>query len=96
MSRSIDDLKNSLQFSQAELDDLKITNAKCMEAGKILAEKQSATLTPTEEVLVKLDYLESQSRRSNVIIDSIPDVKTESWSDTEIKVKKLLTDNLKN
>ena len=95
MSRNVDDLKASLQFSQAEIDGLKINNAKCMEVGKTISEGLSASQTFTNDVSAKLDYLENQSRRSNVIIDGIPDVKSESWSDAEIKVKNVFTDHLK-
>ena len=95
MSRNVDDLKASLQFSQAEIDGLKISNAKCMEDGKTIAEGLLAFQTLSTDVTAKLDYLENQSRRSNVIIDGIPDVKSESWSDAEIKVKNVFTDHLK-
>ena len=94
ISRNMDDLKASLQFSQAELDGLKISNAKCVEVGKTISERLSASQTSSHDVTAKLDYLENQSRRSNVIIDGIPDAKSESWSDAEIKVKKLFTDHL--
>ena len=95
MSRNVDDLKASLQFSQAEIDGLKISNAKCMEDGKTIAEGLLAFQTLSTDVTAKLDYLENQSRRSNVIIDGIPDVKSESWSDAEIKVKNVFTNHLK-
>ena len=95
MSRSVDDLKASLQFSQADLDGLKVSNAKCMEVAKTISERLSPSQTSTNDVSSKLDVLENQSRRSNVILDGIPDVESESWSDAEIKVKKLFTDHLK-
>lgn len=85
MSRSVDDLKASLQFSQAELDSLKISTSKCMEAGKTISERLSASQTSIKDVSAKLDYLENQSRRNNMIIDGIPDVKSESWSDQSKK-----------
>lgn len=43
-----------------------------------------------------MDYLENQSRRNNLLIDGVPDSKYESWSETEIKAKKVkLSDYLK-
>ncbi|KAI8493303.1 hypothetical protein Bbelb_293070 [Branchiostoma belcheri] len=44
----------------------------------------------------KVDYLENQSRRNNIIIDGIEgDNNSESWADTEVKVRDIITKNLK-
>ena len=74
ISKNVDDLKASLQFSQAELDSLKICNDKCIEDGKTISERLSASLTSINDMSTKLDYLDNQSRRNNVVIDGIPDV----------------------
>ncbi len=42
-----------------------------------------------------MDYLENQSRRNNLLIDGVPDSKSESWRDTETLTKKVLSDHLK-
>ncbi|KAJ8385857.1 hypothetical protein AAFF_G00179230 [Aldrovandia affinis] len=45
--------------------------------------------------LPKLDYLEGQSRRNNIVIDGIQESGNESWAQSEEKVRKLLSDKLK-
>ena len=42
----------------------------------------------------KVDYLENQSRRNNLIFDGITEEFKESWADSERKVCKVLKDNL--
>lgn len=39
-----------------------------------------------EHLLTKLDYIENQYRRTNVLIDGIADVKGENWNELEAKV----------
>lgn len=64
-----------------------------MEEIRAITESLSGHQTPTNDLFTKLDYLENQSRRNNLVIDGIPDSK--SWSDTESKAKKLFSDHLK-
>ena len=54
-------------------------------------EAVSNSLSPVHE---KLDYIEGQSRRNNVIIDGIKESEGEKWSDSEDKVRKLLSEKL--
>ena len=42
----------------------------------------------------KSDYIQGQSRRNNVITDGIKESEGEKWSDSEDKVRKLLTEKL--
>ena len=43
----------------------------------------------------KLDYVDNQSRRNNVIFDNIPEASTkETWDETEISVKKIIVTNM--
>lgn len=37
----------------------------------------------------KLDYLYNQSRKNNILIDGIPDMQDEMWSDSERKVRSM-------
>lgn len=37
-----------------------------------------------------MDYLENQSRRSNIIIDGVPEEKGENWEMSEMKVQEIL------
>ncbi|KAI8486043.1 hypothetical protein Bbelb_361430 [Branchiostoma belcheri] len=48
---------------------------------------KTSTTTPAEaEIVKKVDYLENQSRRNNIVIDGIVDDNNkETWADTEVK-----------
>ncbi|KAI8518185.1 hypothetical protein Bbelb_042020 [Branchiostoma belcheri] len=88
LMREVQDLKTSLQFSQAEIDSLKASSKDS---------NKTSTTTPAEaEIVKKVDYLENQSRRNNIVIDGIVDDNNrETWADTEVKVRDMLTKNLK-
>lgn len=94
MNREAQDLKNSLQFSQKEVDELKET---CKELKKKSQEARTDISTVRESVMTmsgKSDYLEGQSKRKNVIIDGIPESPGESWEESEYKVRELLRTEL--
>lgn len=40
------------------------------------------------------DYLEGQTRRNNLVVDSIPEAQNESWKETEDKVRCVINDKL--
>ena len=42
----------------------------------------------------KIEYLENQSRRSNIRIDGIREEEAETWDNTETKVKEILKEKL--
>ncbi len=44
--------------------------------------------------LVKLDYVENQMRRTNIIVDGIADEKYENWMKSEVKVREILSSKL--
>ena len=88
------DLRASLEFTQKEFQDFKDhckTWEKAYKETKNNVESVSKSLIPLNE---NLDYMESQSRRNNVIIDGIKESEGEKWSDSEDKVKKLLSEKL--
>ncbi len=76
MVEDVEDLKTSLQFSQADLDDLKTSKVKCTEEVKAISGSLSGYQTSIKDLSSQLDYLENQ------------DAKTESWSDIKTKAKK--------
>ncbi|XP_019625427.1 PREDICTED: uncharacterized protein LOC109470791 [Branchiostoma belcheri] len=43
----------------------------------------------------KLDYIENQSRRNNLIFDGIKDDRKETWEQSETKVKEVLRNKLR-
>ena len=45
-------------------------------------------------MLTRLDYIENQSRRSNIVADGIADEKEENWNESEKKVRQMFSSNL--
>ena len=83
-------MKNSLEFSQKDIDDLKPALLKLQELDSAIEEIQD-DLDHQEE---QMEYLENQSRRNNVRVDGIPKEDNETWEETEAKVKQVLKDEL--
>ena len=88
--KSVAELKASLEYSQHDIDDL-------MEAAEAIDDMEEELediqrgLQKHEE---KLEYLENQSRRNNIRIDGILEEDSESWLNTERKVKEVLHEKL--
>ena len=68
LSREVQDLKNSLQFSQGQLDELKQENGKMTAICKSLREDISSLC---ESMITMTDKSEGQSRRNNMVVDRI-------------------------
>lgn len=83
LQNEVHELKASLDFTQKEFDELKLS--------KTVMETVNKSLISLSE---KSDYNESQSRRNNLIFDGIQESESETWSDSEAKVKKLLSEKL--
>ena len=87
--REVQDLRTSLQFSQKEVDELKLTKLQTVDT----SQKQ---VVPQSDLLAKVDYLDNQSRRNNIIIEGLgPDSASETWADTESKVREMFQNKLK-
>lgn len=95
LSSDVGRLTQSVEFSQAELEDLKIGYKTSLDCHKTVSKDLDNMQSSFSDLSVKCDYLENQTRRNNLIFDGIPDSKTESWHESEIKVKKLITEHLK-
>ena len=90
----IEDIKTSLQFTQKDVNDNK---------SKILEAEQKLSINP--EMLDKAveglkdlehrnDYLENQSRRTNIKVYGIPEGPIETWNDCKTTMKTALVDKL--
>lgn len=94
-TRELQDLKTSLQFTQKEVDDIKAAlgtqKEDCSSIRTDLFKVCDSMLTVTD----KMDYLESQSRRNNLVIEGVVESPDETWKDTELKVGKVLREKLK-
>lgn len=86
--------KQSLDYTQTQVDNQKKINdditAMCKDARKDINTVCESALSLDG----KVDYLEAQSKRNNLIIDGIPESKRESWQDTENKVRQVLSEKL--
>ena len=103
--KDIEDLKVSLQFSQAQFDDHKkivdTVKSKMEEIDdrvKYLESYSEDTYNlenRCEEIEEKQEYLENMSRRNNIKILDLPEEEGEkTWADTEELVKKTVKEQL--
>ncbi len=83
-------MKTSIQYTQKEVDELKITQAKQSEHCNTTQTDIMKLCESLQVILDKHEYLEGQSRRNNIVIDGIPETPGESWADSEEKVKDML------
>lgn len=95
VTKDIQDLKSSLQFSQADLDDMKAKSDKRAEKLKVISESLGHYQASLNTLADKMDYMDNITRKKNIVIDGVPDVKAEIWSETESKIKKLFLEHLK-
>lgn len=97
--REFQDLCSSLKYSQQDIDDIKATQTLDKNFLKDLDNKVTqlkAAPDQSSALLERLDYLDNQSRRNNILIDGITsDHAEESWAETENKVREMLTTKLK-
>ncbi|KAI8499875.1 hypothetical protein Bbelb_221920 [Branchiostoma belcheri] len=93
--REVQEIKDSLQYSQKEIDENKINLLRHVQKvedidTEITLLKKDITVNDT-----KVDYLENQSRRNNILIDGVADTKDETWEQCEQKVRELVKEKLK-
>lgn len=88
--KSVEELKASLAFSQASIDDLQESVTKITKMEDQLDDIQQCL----DKHVGKIGYLENHSRRNNIRIDGVPEESSESWSVTEGIVKKVLSEKL--
>ena len=92
----------SLEYSQAELQDLKKETQQLAEAAtKLRKEEESKSITHEKKVKEvndklkdlenKTDDLENRCRRNNLCFDGVREEANESWSTTENKIKEIIS-----
>ncbi len=94
LTREVQEIKTSIQFTQKEVDDIKISNANQADHSKAL---QADIIRICDSLLVltdKVEYLEGQSRRKNLVIDGIKETPGETWMESEEKVKKIFSEKV--
>lgn len=70
-TREVQEIKASIQFTQKEVDDIKISNANQADHSKALQADIMKICDSLQVLTDKLEYLEGQSRRNNLVIDDI-------------------------
>lgn len=95
ITREVQEVKTSIQFTQKEVDDIK-TN---LSTQSVSCNSMQADIIQNcdslSAVTDKMEYTEAQSRRNNLVFDGIIETPGETWADTEEKVKNILVDKLK-
>ena len=71
LTREVQDLKNSLQFSQGQIDEFKKENSKIIAICKSLRVDIRSVFESIITMTENSDYLEGQSRRNNTVVDGI-------------------------
>lgn len=94
ITKEVQDLKSSIQYTQKDVDELKITAAKQSEQCNAIQTDIMKLCESLQVIIGKQEYLEGQSRRNNSVTDGIPESPGESWADSEVKVKGILKQKL--
>ena len=92
--KDVQKIKDSLEFSQREIDNLKVSTTRVQESVPRLEEQVSTLQMDLNYLDDNQDYLENQSRRSNLWLDGVPEVPNETWEKTEEVVKGITQEKL--
>ena len=103
--RSVQDIKNSLEFTQAEFEDFKKSSVSvgeetCKKMSDFsvkfqgLSSKIDEVSLKVNEMDNKTDDLENRSRRNNLCFDGVPENDNESWQHSEDKLKEIISTKL--
>lgn len=94
LTKDIQEVKVSLQFTQKEVDDLKSDSRKHAERCEIMQADIYKVCESLLKITDKMEYLEGQTRRNNLIFEGVPESPRETWAESEEKIKKILVENL--
>ena len=86
--KEVRDLKTSIEFTQAQVQELREQNCK---------EKLRNIQNELENLTDKADDLENRSRRNNLCFEGIPEEsenRKETWAEAEMKVMKIMEEQL--
>lgn len=94
LAKQVYDFKVSLEMTQIDFDDLgnvcKNWSKTCIETKTNLDKMYKNWISVSD----KMDYLESQSKCHNIVVDGIKESENEKTSESETKVRKLLCEKL--
>lgn len=92
--KEVHELKTSLQFTQGIVEEVTSTYKGTDVKIKAIENDIAKLKKEMEDLFHKLDYLENQSRRSNLLIDGIAEEKGETTGGLEIKIQQMLSEKL--
>lgn len=92
--KELHELKTSVQFTQKEVDDMKKDLSKQSGDNKSASGDIFTLSEGLQATTLRADYLESQSRRNNLVFDGIAETANEGWAESEEKVRALLVEKL--
>ena len=94
ITKDLQEIKTSLQFTQKEVDELKDNINK--QAGRCNT-MQSDIFKVCDSLLTitdKMEYLEGQTTCNNLVFEGIVESLGETWAETEEKIKQILAEKL--
>lgn len=94
LSNELHEIKTSLQFTQKEVDDIKMGMEKHSENQNSFQTDIMKICDSLLTVTDKLEYLEGQTKQNNLIFDGIEESPSEVWTESERKIKKVLSEKL--
>ncbi|KAK7922388.1 hypothetical protein WMY93_009290 [Mugilogobius chulae] len=94
-TKDLCDLRASLQYTQKDVEDEKAHVEKLSKDYKDMFQEINMLNSKMNTSNGKMDYLENQSRRKNLVFEGIPESGHEKWSDSEDKIRKILSEKLK-
>lgn len=94
ITKELQEIKTSLQYTQKEVDDIQTETANLKERSTAMQTDIFKVCDSLLAVTDKMEYLESQSRRNNLVFDGIQESQGETWSETEEKVKQVVKEKL--
>lgn len=90
LKTTVIEIKQSLEFSQNQIETSLKSTTKQEETSNYLKNELVLVHDNLDNLTDKLDYLENQSRRNNVRFDGVPECTRETWEDSEIKIQDIL------
>lgn len=94
LMKEVQDLKISLQFTQKEVDELKVN---CREYSTECKSNVDDIQKLAESLLIldaKANYLDGQCKQNNIVVEGIPESPNEKWCESEEKVKQIIQEKL--
>lgn len=95
MNRNVQEIKDSIYYTQREVDEIKAKVSKLSGDHNTLEKTMHTVCDGLVTLADKAEYLENQSRRNNLIFEGIEESVRESWADTEGKICTLISEKLK-